>query len=167
MSSLVDDHGKLFGLINPVDLILLLLVMALGIRLLSDYRPAPLDLKTRPVTIGLLARNLPPYIASSISVGQDLFQDGPNAYLGKVIRKTVQPAEVLLQKDGQLVLVKAPQNIDLRLELRRQSGRVVTGPARAGIYLGKLAVRVGDRLACHTLYTRFRAEIDSLRVNIQ
>ncbi|TCL69982.1 uncharacterized protein DUF4330 [Hydrogenispora ethanolica] len=167
MSKLIDEHGKLFGLINPVDLFVLILVLALGIRLLSQYRPAPLELRKRPVAMGLLAQDLPPYVAQSIAVGQDLFQDGTNAYLGKVIRKTVQPAEILVQKDGQLLLVKAPRNVDLRLELRRQSGRVVTGPAHTGIYLGKLAVRVGNRLNCHTLYTRLRLEVESVRVNLR
>ena len=165
MQKFLDDQGKLFGLINPVDLLVILLLLALGIKVLSDNRPAPLDLKERPVILNLLVRDIPPYVANSIIVGQDLFQDGSDAYLGKIYVKKVDPAELLLQKEGQLVLVKSPRNFDLRLELRKRAGRVITGPAHGGVYLGKLAVRVGDRLKCHTLYTRLSGEVESLRLN--
>ncbi len=161
---LVDEKGRLFGLINPIDLLVLLLIVILGIKALSDFRPPVLDVRTQPVTIKLLVRDVPVYVAQSIVVGQDLYQDGPNAYLGKVVQKDLQPAEVMLQKDGQLVLAKSPRNVDLRLEVLRPSGRVITGHSQSGVFLGKLAVRVGDRLRCHTLYTRLRGEIEHLQV---
>lgn len=39
MKRYIDEQGKLFGIINPVDLIVILAVLTLGIKVLSDYRP--------------------------------------------------------------------------------------------------------------------------------
>ena len=164
---LIDEKGRLFGLINPIDLLVLLLIIGLGIKVLSDFRPPVLDVRTQPVTIKLLVRDVPAYVAQSIVVGQDLYQDGLNAYLGKVIQKDFQPAEVTLQKDGLLVVVKSPRNVDLRLEVLRKGGRVITGHSQSGVFLGKLAVRVGDRINCHSLYTRLRGEIEHLQVGVR
>lgn len=159
----LDENGKLFGLINPIDLAVIILLLALGIKVVSDHRPVPLDLKTRPVTVGLLVRDIPPFVADSVTVGQDLFLDGRNYYLGKIQRKTVEPAELILESGGKLLLTRSPRNVDLRLELQKRGGRVIVGPTRSGVYLGKLAVRVGERLRCHTLYTSLSGEVYYLR----
>jgi hypothetical protein len=41
---------------------------------------------------------------------------------------------------------------------------MVVIPARSGIYLGKLAVRIGDALDVHTFYTSFAGKIEAVRV---
>lgn len=163
MSEPLERPGKLFGLINPVDLVVILLLVALGIKIFSDYRPAPLDFNEHPITVRLLIHNVPPSVVDSLSVGQDLFEDGRDAYLGKIYLKNSQPAELLIQDQGRLIMAQSPRNFDLTLEVKRK-GRIVTGPAHIGVYLGKLAIRVGDQVKAHTLYTSITGEVESLRV---
>ena len=164
MKKLIDEHGKLWGLINPIDLVVIIILCALGIKVFSDYRPAPLDFKENQITVGLLVKNIPRYLVDSITVGQDVFQDGSNAYLGKIKATRVEPAELLLENNGAILLTKSPRNFDLRLALKKRA-RIIKGPARSGVYLGKFAVRVGDHLNAHTLYSSIHSEIEYLKVN--
>lgn len=163
MRQWLDERGKLFGLIHLLDLAVILIIFIVGIKILADYRPAPLRLRPRIVTVGLLVSDVPPYLAASLAVGQDLFQERTHAYLGKIMAITTQPAELLLEKAGELSSVQSPRNLDLRLELQR-NGEVFTGDSKYGVYLGKLAVRVGDSLNCGTLYTSLRGKIEYLKV---
>jgi len=158
-----DEKGKVFGLINPVDLLVILIIFAVGVKVLWEFRPAPFKLRENRVTVGLLIKNVPVYLGRSITVGQDLFLDGADTYLGKIRRKQTEPAVLLLQKDGELLLGRSPRDQDLRLEIGR-SGEVLTGPGKNGIYLGRLAVRVGDSLRAHTLYTSIKTEIEYIKV---
>lgn len=120
MKKLIDEHGKLWGLINPIDLVVIIILCALGIKVFSDYRPAPLDFKENQITVGLLVKNIPRYLVDSITVGQDVFQDGSNAYLGKIKATRVEPAELLLENNGAILLTKSPRNFDLRLALKKE-----------------------------------------------
>ena len=160
----INEEGKLFGLINPIDLGVILLLLVIGVKVISDFYPQPLDTRLTPVTIGLLARDVPSYLVESLAVGQDLFLDNPEVYLGKIRAKKAEPALLLIPGTGEITITRSPQNYDLRVELRR-SGRVVSGPARSGVYLGRLAVRIGDRLAAHTLYTSVKSEVEYLKVD--
>lgn len=159
----MNDQGKLFGLINPFDLGILLILLILGIKVVSDYRPEPLKLKQNQVTFGLLVKNAPPYLVRSILVGQDLFLDEYHVYLGKILAKKIEPAEVMIEAGERIILTTSPRNYDLRLELKRD-GRVISGPSRSGVYFGKLAVRVGNRLKAHTMYTSINGEIEYLQI---
>lgn len=159
----LDERGKLWGWLHPLDLAIILVIFLVGIKVVIDYRPAPLQEKSNLITLGLLVSDIPPYLVESLAVGQDLFQDRTRAYLGKIRTITTQPAELILQKAGELRIVQSPRNRDLRLELQRK-GAVFKGDSKYGVYLGKLAVRVGDSLDCGTLYTSLRAKIEYLKV---
>lgn len=163
MSKLPDDQGKLFGLINPWDLGILILLTVLGIKVISDYRPEPLKLRENPIRYGLLVRDAPPHVADSIALGQDLFLDQHQVYLGKIMVKKVQPAEILINAGGRVLATTSPRNFDIRIELRRE-GRIIAGPSRSGVYFGKFPLRVGDRLKAHTMYTSIDGEIEYLRI---
>jgi hypothetical protein len=158
-----DEAGRLWGLINPVDLGVILLLGIAVWRLFTIYLPPARATKTVEVTLELTVRNIPAYVNRSIAVGQDLFQDRTESYLGKICSKTVQPATLLVTKNSSMVLANDPRNLDLRLKLRR-NGQIITGAAPSGIYLGKLAVRIGERLRTHTFYTAVTGEVTSIRL---
>jgi hypothetical protein len=156
-----DEAGRLWGLINPIDLMVIGLLIVAVWRLFAVYLPPARHTQTVEVAVGLLIRNVPAYVSQSIAVGQDLFQDNTESYLGKISVKQMQPAELIVSRDGQLTVGHVPGKFDLRLKLRR-SGRIITGSTRNGIYLGKLAVRIGERLRTHTFYTAVTGEVVSL-----
>lgn len=162
MKRYTDEQGKLFGIINPVDLVVILVVLALGIKVLSDYRPVPLQTEKHPIRLGVIVRNVPPYFAESLAVGQDVFDHRTHAYLGKIMAISTQPAEVLLTGDGKMVRVKSPSHQDVRLELGRNA-EILTSSSKYGVYFGKLIIRVGETVDAYTLYTRIRGEVEYLR----
>jgi hypothetical protein len=158
-----DEEGRLWGLINPIDLGVMVLLIVAVWRLFAVYLPPTRQIQTVEVTVGLLIRNVPVHVSQSIAVGQDLFQDSTESYLGKISVKQAQPAEWIVSKNGQLVIDHAPGKFDLFLKLRRR-GRIITESAHGGIFLGKLAVRIGERLQTHTLYTAVTGEVASLNI---
>jgi hypothetical protein len=158
-----DEAGRLLGLINPIDLGVTVLLIVAVWRLFAVYLPPARQIQTVEVTVGLLIRNVPVHVSQSIAVGQDLFQDGTESYLGKISVKQAQPAEWIVSKNGRLVIDRAPGRFDLFLKLRRR-GRIINESARGGIFLGKLAVRIGERLRTHTFYTAVTGEVASIKV---
>lgn len=165
MKRFIDDHGRVFGLINLIDLGIIMLLIILGIKIIYDCLPARLNQKRVTVIIGFLIRNAPPYVEESLVVGHNLFTDKQGAYLGRINAKNVTPAELLLERDGNIVPARSPRNLDLRLEIVRMDGRIVEGPAKTGIYLGKQVVRIGDRIQAHTRYTSVTGEIEYLKIH--
>ena len=151
-------------MVNPWDLFIILSLMILGIKVISDYRPEALRLKENPVTYGLLVRNVPQFLVESIAVGQDLFLDQHHVYLGKITAKKIQPAEILVNAGDRVLVTNSPRNFDLRIELKRD-GRIIAGPSRSGIYIGKFPLRVGAKLKACTMYTLIDGEIEYLRIN--
>lgn len=163
MRKIVDEQGKLFGLVNLLDLAILIVLILLGLKVLADYKPVAPDFRYLQVTLSLLIPNIPPYLSENLMVGQDVYHDNTGAYLGKVIDIQTVPAELLLVKNGAIILEKSPRNLDVRIRLQNR-GRELKVPAQSGIYLGKLAVRVGERLKVHTMFASFRGDIESLKV---
>jgi hypothetical protein len=163
LGKFIDEQGKLFGLINLLDLAVIAVLVMVGLRVLADYKPVSPDYRTSQVMVDFVISDIPPYLADSLVIGQDVYEDKTGAYLGKVTSLQIAPAELLLEGNHTLILVKSPRNLDLRMRLQNR-GRKLSGPAHAGIYLGKLAVRVGDHLKAHTMYTSLRGEIESLKV---
>lgn len=160
---MLDENGKLFGLINPVDLGVILVVFAVSILLIRNYLPKPLNLKENHVTYGILVRNVPAYVSDGIALQQEMVQDPQGIYLGVIYAKKSQPAMVMLNDNGRLQLVRAPENVDLRLELRRKA-RIITGPSQYGVFVDRLPLRIGASIKAHTLTTQINGEIEYLKV---
>jgi hypothetical protein len=163
MPKILDKQGKLFGIINPIDLAILLILLLLVIQLCARYLPAPFALREEPVTIGLLARNAPAYLAEGIKPGEQLYDNKTGTLLGEITVKKVQPAEVLLTVGEKLIPVQSSRQVDLRLTVVRP-GRVVISRARQGVYLDRIAVRIGELRPVHSLYAVLKVEVETLKV---
>lgn len=158
-----DDQGKIMGLIAPLDLVVLIVIVLIGAKIIGIYRPNSPKPEERPVTFIMLIRDAPPYLAESLVVGQDLFDDDSNSYLGKIQSIQSEPAELLMPYQGEIHLSRSPRNLDIRLKLSKDKGRVETGPARSGVYLGKIAARVGTAIRAHTRFAAVQGEIIHVR----
>ena len=159
-----DEQGRICGWIRPVDLAIIILVAVIGYRLVIPNLSGPAQGRLRNVTVGLTVKNIPPYLAESIKQGQHVYRDGSETNMGRVMKKKELPAELVLERDGKVILVQAPRNLDLHLELSGRA-RVATGPGRVGVLLGKTPIRIGDPVRAHTLYAAFAAEVEPLRLN--
>ena len=158
-----DERGRLRGLVNPIDLGVIVLLGVARWRLFVVYLPPTRQVRSVEVTVGFVSRNVPAYVSQSIAVGQDLFCDRTESYLGKICSKQALPAGLAGNEKGNSTPGLKTGNYDLHLQLRR-SGRIITGVARGGIFLGGLAVRIGERLRTHTFYTALQGEIIAIKV---
>lgn len=156
---LLNDQGKILGFITPLDLAVIIVIILIGVKIIGIYRPVPPKQKERQVTFGILIRDAPPHVVQSLAIGQDLFEDTTDSYLGKIRFIRTEPAELLLPYQGGIRLAKSPRNLDIRLEMTKQKGRIETGLGRSGVYLGKIAARVGSSVRAHTRYTAVQGEI--------
>jgi hypothetical protein len=156
----VESGGWLRGLVNPIDLGVIVLLGVAVWRLFAVYLPPTRQVRPVEVTVGFLSRNVPTYVSRSIAVGQDLFCDRTESYLGKISVKQTLPAVRTAEHSTPGLTAEYD---DLHLQLRR-SGRVITGAARGGVFLGGLAIRIGKRLKTHTFYTALNGEIIAIKI---
>jgi len=122
MVALIDEDGRLFGLVNIVDLLVVLVVVAMvaaGWALLSGGEPSvsqPADETENTTTVVTVeADQVQPYVAAAIPNGT---VGGPEVVA--VRSKTVEPATVFVpDQNGQLRVREHPRlkTVRLRLEL--------------------------------------------------
>lgn len=120
---LIDDKGRLFGLVNIVDLAVVLLVVAVAARiglksrLLRAVNPSTL----KPVEVVLLIEDVRPATADAVSEGDTIVNAKSNAVLGELIAKEVVPAlKEVETADGRLVEAEAPYRKDVYITVRGQ-----------------------------------------------
>jgi|APHM01.1.fsa_nt_gi hypothetical protein len=105
LSSLIDDEGRLFGLVNIVDILVVLLVLAVGVAgfaLLTGEGAG--EQETRFVTVDVGSQ--PGYIAEQITVGDEWDIQGSNSFtITDVYRAPAIDAE-----DDTQVLLRAQIN---------------------------------------------------------
>ncbi len=82
---MIDEKGKLFGKINIVDLIILIIVLAavayLGFTLLG---PEGTVTGTDTVTLSFYLEECPAYVVDSLNVGDTVWDSSDNVVLGTV-----------------------------------------------------------------------------------
>lgn len=77
-SSLIDDEGRLFGLINIVDILVVLLFLAIGIAGFALFTGGAGEQETRFVTVNLESQ--PGYIAEQITVSDEWDVQGSDSF---------------------------------------------------------------------------------------
>ena len=138
---LLDDKGRLFGLINIVDLVVIVLIavvatrVGLRARVMRTVNPGAL----KTVEAVLLVEDVRPATAAALAVGDTIFNTKSNAVLGELVDKKVVPAVKEVETaDGQLKLAEAPYRKDVYITVRGQ-GQVTENV----IILGGYEMRVG------------------------
>jgi hypothetical protein len=128
MAQLLDDEGRFFGVINVVDLLVLLCIGALGVASLtvltgfgstdveqqSDPKPAP---PPTTVTATIQATGLQPYVADAVP--EDTV---PADDVGRIRDKAVTPTEVIKTRDdGSLTVQTHPRLETVTLQVTLQA----------------------------------------------
>lgn len=109
---LLDDKKRLFGIVNPVDLLVVLALLAVAFvvaSVLFDLRaPKPTAGGSTTVRTTILAGAVREFDPKSVRPGDPAQRKGGGA-LGKVVAVRVQPAiEEVATSDGKLVKVTSP-----------------------------------------------------------
>ncbi|HHV07768.1 MAG TPA: DUF4330 domain-containing protein [Firmicutes bacterium] len=160
---LIDDKGRLFGLVNIVDLAVVLLVVAVAARiglksrLLRAVNPSTL----KPVEVVLLIEDVRPATADAVSEGDTIVNAKSNAVLGELIAKEVVPAlKEVETADGRLVEAEAPYRKDVYITVRGQ-GQVTENV----IILGGYEMRVGANAQVKGLKFAVNSTVFSVKVD--
>lgn len=145
---LLDERGRLFGLINLIDLAVVLIIAALGAGLyfksnkLVDSTP----LSTTPIKMEILCMDMNPDIAGQIKVGDGLWESDTKAFLGKVTNLEVRQARQMIPTaDGRMVWADLPNRKEVLLTLQGD-GTISEGEVR----LGRRDVRAGLLVFVHS-----------------
>lgn len=148
----IDDEGRLFGRLNLIDLIALVILALIVIRAVVPLwreRPGPMrDAYTRLIVTEVL-----PEVAAQLRVGESIVESVSGADLGELENKTLLPSETeIAGPDGKLLPALSSRLADMRLQVRGRARKGKGGalefdhcPLRAG-----QTVRIQSPRACFT-----------------
>jgi hypothetical protein len=151
---MIDDKGRLFGLINIIDLVVLILIVVIAGAYF--YRNASSEpAATQTATVKVLCPYLRPEVAEQIKVGDQLLARGQlqPVYVKEV--RVVNAKDTEPDDNGKIILQDHPFRKDVYLTLE--------GPVSATgaeIYLAGQQVRAGmDKYIMKTQFFEVQGEI--------
>jgi len=144
---LIDDKGRLFGLINIIDLLILLLIIAVvGRYAWKSQAQKPSGVQAQTIEVVLLVKDVRDATVNAIKEGDIVRETKSNVVLGKITNIEVKPADTLVNTaDGKVVNYPNPILKDIYVTVR--------GTGTAGenaIVLGNSEIRIGTTLAFKT-----------------
>lgn len=144
--SLFDNKGRIFGIINVIDLLVILLIVAVVGRFAVKSHFKPAGVQTKNIQVVLLVKDVREATSSAIKVGDIVREAKTNLVLGKITEVRVKPAETLVNTaDGRVVNYPNPVLKDVYITL------VGTGTAgENAIVIGNSEIRVGTQLNIKT-----------------
>ncbi len=92
---LVDDKGRLFKKINLIDLLVIIVVLAVGIFAISKFSEEKIITpftKTDRIVITFYSEDLPAYAVSAMKVGDEVKDKTTNSVFGKVTDVNMMPS---------------------------------------------------------------------------
>ena len=119
---IVDDKGKLFGIINVIDLVIILFVVLIGIfAYVKFFSPGgdPVDNETYEIKYTVLISEVYPHIAKSTYKDDPIYEHPTNAYLGKVDEVITTPyTEYVETADGRIVKAENDDKEDMYVVIK-------------------------------------------------
>ena len=144
--SLIDNKGRVFGLINIIDLLVILLVVAVVGRFTLMQKQQSAGAVTRTIEVVVHVKEVRDATCNVINEGDVVKETKTNAVLGKITNVKVVPSESIVETaDGRLVVAPNPVYKDIYLTIQ--------GSGTAGdnaIVLGSNEIRVGTTLQLKT-----------------
>lgn len=145
-----DEKGRLFGVINIIDLMVLviILVAAGGVYYVRFWPGRAASTRGEPRTIEavVLVQNVRMATVNVIKVGDKVRESKTNTFLAEVVAIDVKPSEVFVQEpDGRFVESTSTTKKDIYITLR--------GPGTVSenaIVLNGQEIRIGTRIAIKT-----------------
>ena len=160
---MIDKNGKLFGKINIIDL-LIILIIAAAVIFIALKALAPDNNSDAPqadkVQISFYATEIEPGLEPSFVEGAPLYEDLTNVSLGELKSWSVEPQyEYQVGPNGESVKVEIPNNyfINLTAEV---SGSVTSD----GLHLGSSLYCVGAHYTIHVGTAKIYAECSGITV---
>lgn len=162
---LMDSRGRLFGLINIIDLLVILAIVAAGYGFLHSRLAArglaELRGKEQTIEVTFVVSNVRPATVNVIKPGDRVNDSRTNTYLGEVVSVDVRPAEIAVQgPDGRIYESTSQTRKDVWVTLR--------GPGRVSpnaILLGSTEVRIGAQVSLKTNIYAVQSTVMAINLN--
>lgn len=160
---IIDDKGRLFGLINIIDLVvLLLIVVVLGRFGASRFlqRSGGPGVEQSELEVVVIVENVRQATVDVIKPGDRVIETKTNSPVGTVTQLEVQPSTVFKQlDDGTFIESQSASRFDVWVTIKG-AGRVTPNV----VMLGNNEVRVGTQLSLRTNIWAVKATVMQIKV---
>jgi len=161
---IIDKKGRLLGLVNIIDLMVIVLVLALALG--AYYRVAPATqqelAELQEVEVQLLVTEVMSFTVDSYNKGDYVYNSSDEILLGEIVDKETQPLkQPVISDEGELIMEEdvTPQRYNLLLTLKtRAEVREDGSMTKEGEQL-----LVGEVVTIETHISKSRATIYSLK----
>ncbi|MDD4570857.1 MAG: DUF4330 domain-containing protein [Tepidanaerobacteraceae bacterium] len=159
--SFIDNKGRFFGLINIIDLLIIILVVAVIGRFTLKTQQKSAGAVTKNIEVVLHVKEVRDATADVIEVGDIVKETKTNAVLGEITNLDVKPSDTIVETaDGRVVTYPNPVYKDIYITL--------IGSGSAGenaIVLGSNEIRVGTALQLKT--NMYSVTTTVMSINVQ
>lgn len=144
--SIIDNKGRLFGKINIIDLLVVLLIAAVVARFAISTRNKPTSIETKTIQAMFLVKDVREATSSVIKVGDVVREVKTNVVLGEVTDVRVEPSQVFVDTaDGRVVAATHPVFNDVYITVEGKG----TASSNA-VVIGNSEIRIGTSLVLTT-----------------
>lgn len=148
---LIDGKGRLFGLINIFDLLVLLalfiVMAAVGFKLAERNKASKVVAQTKTWVAIVKCPSMPDKFAGILQKDPRIFYETDGFVNAKVVGATEEDAVIMFASGGQLVEGHDPILKDVYVQIE-----IEDDTRDAAIKVGRYAVCVGGKLTVKTLY---------------
>ncbi|KUK31652.1 MAG: Uncharacterized protein XD63_1084 [Thermoanaerobacterales bacterium 50_218] len=156
---LLDEHGKLFGIINLFDLVVLVLVIGVACGLYLKLKPAGKAHEIAEVEVTVMAPFVRPQAAEAVKVGDRLVASGKFTD-ARIVDVRVEPGLIATTKaDGTRLLTRDPYNKDVYATIRGKAA--IDQP---DLRVGGQEVRIGKEFYLKTQTVELKAEVIDIKI---
>lgn len=143
---IIDNKGRIFGLINIIDLLVILVILAVVARFGTKIHQSSVGSQAKDIEAVLYVKEVKDATADVIKVGDTVKETKTNGVLGKVTNIEVKPSETLVETaDGRIVVYPNPVLKDVYITVKG------TGSVNENaIVLGSNEIRIGTSLQIKT-----------------
>lgn len=129
---MIDKKGKLFGKINIIDLLFLIILIVAVVGGISRFKDSAISVEsTSKGKMTLLVDEVRMLTAENITEGQDLYSYDKGTFMGKIVGKTVKPYEDAVEYEGQWVNAPVPNKyvvyVDVDVDIKESDKSYVVG----------------------------------------
>lgn len=148
---MIDKKGKIFGKINVIDCLFLLILIVAIVGGISRFKDSSITVEsTSKGKMTLLVDNVRTPSVENITEGQDLYSYDKGVFMGKIVGKTVRPYEDAVEYEGQWVNAPVPDKysvyLDVDVDIKESDKSYVVGGEE---------VRVGNEYRVKTKTSAF------------
>jgi hypothetical protein len=132
---LLDEKHRLFGLVNPIDALVVIVLIAAALvayGLLSD-EPEP-EVETQTIVYSLWCRKMPGSVEGLVSVGDTVSKLGSST-IGTVVGVTTQPSVLEQMDEGETVVRESKLLTDMVITVEAEAQETDLGYLVNGILL--------------------------------